>query len=265
MTEKLICLKYQKVAFAATGVKKAIFTRLRCKQWDCPACSKLNAWIWRNWLLQRLPEVAEQWWILTLTAHSRTRTLVRSMDNLRSNLDRFFKRVKRVFGEIEYVRVFEKHPTSQAVHVHIIVTGIAAFVAIGCSAKLQPMAIGTTTRGGRNGVWSVRSWVKKIAQECAMGYIADIKPIDGEPAKAVWYVTKYLTKEQGDLHVKGLRHVQVTTGIGSPPKIGSDLVWQTAYFIVAQMFEPNAAITDLNTGKVIDNDYWETKGFYPDE
>lgn len=209
--------------------------------------------------------MSEDWWILTLTASSFTRTLALSMDNLRSNIDRFFKRVKRVFGEVQYVRVFEKHPTSEAVHCHIIITGLSPYVAVGCSSKLQPMAFGCTTRRGRNGTWVLKTWVKKNAQELKMGYICDVKKIEGEAGRAVWYVTKYLTKAQADLHVKGLRHVQVTSGIGSPPRIDSDLVWSTAAYIVASMFEPNAAILDVNTGVTIDNNYWEARGFYPYE
>lgn len=265
MGEKLVCLRYQRVAFASTGVKKAIFTRLRCKQWSCEACAKTNAWIWRNWLLERLPEVSGEWWILTLTANENTRSRVTSMDNLRTRIDAFFKRVKRVFGDIEYVRVYEPHPTSEAVHVHFVVSGFSPYVAVGQSEKLQPMAIGVLTRKGRNGVWAVKTWIKITARDLGMGYIADIQLITGEPQKAVWYVTKYLTKEQGNLHVKGLRHVQVTSGIGSPPKVETELLWQTGFFIQARMFEAGASITDLNTGQVIDNDYWETCGFYPNE
>lgn len=265
MTERVICTRYVKVAYASTGQKQAILTRLRCKQWSCEACAKTNAWIWRNWLLNRLPEVSDEWWILTLTASSLTRTAWGSMDNIRSNLDRFMKRVKRVFGEIEYVRVFEKHPTSQAIHCHIIITGLSPYVAVGCSEKLQSVAYGVVTRRGRNGVWALRTWVKITAQACSMGYIADVQMINGEPSKATWYVTKYLTKAQADLHVKGLRHVQVTSGIGSPPKIDTDLVWNTAAYVVPQMFEAGTRVTDLNNGKVIDNNYWEVKEFYPDD
>lgn len=265
MSEALVCNRYKKVAFASTGHKEAIFTRLRCKQWSCPSCAKTNQWIWRNWLLKRLPEVSQQWWILTLTAHAQRRTAAQSMDNIRSNLDAFFKRLKRVMGDIEYVRVFEKHPSSEAIHCHIIISGITPFIAVGCSAKLQPMAIGTTTRRGRNGVWSIKTWVKKNAQALAMGYIADIKLIVGDTEKATWYVTKYLTKQQGELHVKGLRHVQVTSGIGSPPKESKDIVWQTAAYIVATMFDAGTSIVDINTGKMIDNNYWEHTNFYPDE
>lgn len=259
-----ICKRYMKVAYAHTGVKKAIFTRLRCKQWSCEACAKMNAWIWRNWLIKRLPKMGDEWWILTLTANSRTRERVTSMDNLRTNLDAFFKRVKRVFGHIEYVRVYEKHPTSDAVHVHIVICGLAPFVKFNVSKKGVKTAKGTYERKGRKGTWTVRTWVKKNAGDLKMGYIADVQKIQGEPVKAVWYVTKYLTKAQADLHVKGLRHVQVTSGIGSPKNEAEfDYEWNVTAYIVADMFEAGAKILDINTGETIDNAHWENHSFYP--
>lgn len=264
MSEASVCKLYKKVAFSQTGPKEAIFTRLRCKQWHCEFCAKKNASIWRAFLAEKLPTIGSQWFLLTLTAHSQTRSKNASMDNLRGNLDRFWKRVRRVFGKVEYVRTFEKHPTSEAVHVHYIVSGFTPYVAVGCSAKLQEMAIGVLTRGGRNGVWSLKTWVKIIAQACRIGYIADVRLLEGEISRAIWYVTKYLTKEQSDLHVKGLRHVQTTRGIGSPNQ-ERGLVWNTASYIVANMFPPNTAITDINTGKVIDNNHWEHTNFYPDK
>lgn len=258
-----VCKNYMKVAFSQTGHREAIMTRLRCKLWSCEPCAKLNAWIWRNWLLKRLPEVSDQWWLLTLTASRFYREKYSSLTNIRDHLDMFFKRVRRVFGEIEYVRVYEKHTTSVAIHCHIIICGITPYVAVGCSSKLQPMAIGVHKREYRNGVHSVKTWIKNTCQEIKMGFIADIQPITGEAGKAVWYVTKYLTKAQQDLNVKGLRHVQVTQGIGSPPKQGKDLHWDTAYYITARMLEAGTKIEDINTGDIIDNNYWEKHSFYP--
>lgn len=266
MNEVTHCKRYKKVAFAPTGNREAIFTRLRCKQWDCDFCSRRNQWIWRNWLIKRLPEVSDEWWLLTLTAHSQRRSAAHSMDSIRSNLDTFFKSLKRIQGAIEYVRVYEPHPTSQAIHTHIIIAGIHPFVAFGCSAKLQPMAIGTSTRRGRDGTWSIKTWVKKEAQRLSMGYIADIKLLQGGPIQASFYSTKYLTKDQSKLHFKGLRHVQVTRGIGSPPKMDNELEWQTAAYITPDMVGHKTRVTDINTGFVIEGDnYWERIGYYPEE
>jgi len=260
-----ICKNYMKVAFAATGHREALFTRLRCKLWSCDACARTNAWVWRNWLLKRIPEVSEEWWLLTLTASRFHREKYSSLDNIRAHLDAFFKRVKRVFGSIEYVRVYEKHPTSEAIHCHIIITGLSPYVAVGYSSKLRPMALAVLSRNSRNGVWSLKTWVKNQCQELKMGFIADIQKIIGEAQKAVWYVTKYLTKAQADLHVKGLRHVQVTTGIGSPPKQGSDLTWNTAAYVTAAMVGEKTKMRDLQTNGVIDQNHWEFHSFYPHE
>lgn len=260
----IYCTKYKKVAFSQTGPRDAIFSRLRCKQWSCDFCAAKNASIWRAFLKEKLPTVSDDWYLITLTANPSTRTRSQSLHNIRSNIDRMVKRIRRVFGDVEYVRTYEKHPTSEAIHAHIIMTGLTPYVAVGCSSKLQPMAIPVTTRTGRNGVWAVKTWFKKTSWETGMGYICDVQRITGDVFKCIWYVTKYLTKSQQDMHEKGLRHVQTTRGIGSP-KDENDLVWTTAAYIIPKMFPAGTRIDDLNTGFVIDNNYWEQTGFYPSE
>lgn len=259
-----VCKLYRKVAFSHTGPKEAIFTRLRCKQWSCPFCAKKNASIWRAFLKEKLPSVSDEWWLVTFTAHPNLRTKELSLANIRDNFDTMLKRIKRVFGKVEYVRTYEKHPTSQALHMHVIMSGLSPYVAIGYSVKLQPVAYAVLKRTGRNGVWAVRTWFKKIAQEVHMGYICDVRPLEGDISRAVWYVTKYLTKEQQNINVKGLRHVQTTRLIGSPQSAG-DKIWSVAPYIVPTMFAPNTSVVDLNTGEVIDNNYWEQHSFYPYE
>lgn len=261
-----VCKRYLKVAYAITGPKEALFTRLRCKQWTCDYCAAKNAAMWQYWLIEKLPKVSEKWYLVTLTAHSKTRTTLSSLDNLRSNIDALIKRVKRVFGgDIEYVRVYEKHPTSQAIHVHFIMAGLCPFVAVGCSAKLRPMAIGVLTRTQRNGVWSCKTWFKKTCGELGMGYIADVKELKGSSEQAAYYVTKYLTKDMQSIDVPYLRHVQVTRGIGAP-EFEKTYQWTPVSYITARTFdEPNTRVTDLDTGEIIDNNYWETSSFYPNE
>lgn len=261
-----VCTKYLKVAYTVTGPKKALLTRLRCKQWSCDHCAEKNANLWRYWLIKRLPEVSGEWWLMTLTASSFTRTTEASLANLRDNIDRLIKRMRRVFGTpIEYVRVYEKHPSSEAIHVHFIVSGITPYVAVGCSAKLQEMAVGVLSRKWRSGIWSVKTWLKITTQALKMGYIADIKRLEGDAQFAAYYVTKYLTKDMQSFHVPYLRHVQVTNGIGSP-EFEKTYTWIPVSYITARTFdEPNTSVTDIDTGEIIDNNYWENKGFYPSE
>jgi hypothetical protein len=128
---------------------------------------------------------------------------------------------------------------------------------------MRPVAIGVLSRNSRNGVWAVKSWVKKTAQELDMGYIADIRKLEGDPKHAAWYVTKYCTEKQGNVHVKGLRHIQVTSGIGSPPESEGDLVWQTAAYVTSSMLGHKTDMTDLQTGAIINDNHWEHTGYYP--
>lgn len=256
------CPKYSRVAFTTTGHKEALFSRLRCKQWTCDYCAAKNAAIWAAFLSEKLPLISEDWWLLTITADRYTRSKEASLKNIRDRIDILMKRVKRVFGEINYVRVYEKHPSSSAIHAHLIVSGLSPYVAVGCSSKLRPMAIGVLKRSTRNGVWSVRTWFKKTCGEIGMGYIIDVQQIENNPKVAVGYVTKYLTKSQQDLDTVGLRHVQTSRAIGGP-KNDTEHTWEVAFYITAKMFPPNTKITDLNTGEVIDNNYWEMRDFYP--
>lgn len=259
-----VCKRYLKVAYAVTGHKSAVVTRLRCKQWACEYCAEKNARIWQYWLVKRLPEISPDWFLITLTANENTRTTLASLENLRNGIDALIKRMKRVWGDdIEYVRVFEKHPTSQAIHVHIIMTGITPYVVHGCSVKLRPMAIGVTNRTGHRGTWSLTTWLKINARALKMGYIAHSKQLEGDPKTAAFYLTKYLTKDMQAIDVPYLRHVQVTKGIGSP-QFEKTYDWVPVSYITARTFdEPNTQVKDIDTGEIIDNRYWEVYSFYP--
>jgi len=203
---------------------------------------------------------------VTLTAHPEVRDEYGSLQNIRKKIDRLIKRVKRVWGnDIEYVRVFEPHPTSKAIHVHFIISGLTPFVVPGCSSKLRPMAVGVISRKGHRGTWAAQTWFKMVCHELKMGYMANVKRLIGNAENTAFYITKYATKDQGGIHVRYLRHIQVTQGVGKP-QFDDTYDWTPVNYITPYTFtEANTKITDLDTGLIIDNNYWETKGFYPDD
>jgi len=256
------CPKYSRVAWLITTPKTALFARLRCKQWDCDHCSKKNASIWRAYLTKQLPIVSDNWWLVTLTASSLTRSQLESLANIRDNLEKLFKRMKRVFGHIEYVRVYERHPTSEALHVHMILSGLTPFVVHTLSKRLKRVSTGVLVRKGRKGTWTVRTWLKKVAQECKMGYICDVQHIEDGPLQAMFYITKYLMKALQDIKIAYLRHVQTTKGIGSPTQEKQE-GWNVGHYITARDFLPGTVVTDMNTGTIVDNNYWEVYSLYP--
>lgn len=260
-----VCERYLKIAYTVTGYKQALMTRLRCKQWTCDYCAKKNAGIWQYWLIKRLPEVSGDWYLVTLTAHSKKRTELASFDNLRKNIDALIKRARRVWGKgIQYARVYERHPSSEAIHVHFIMCGLTPFVENSMSSKKKPVSRGVVTRKGRKGTWSTKTWFKKACHELKMGYMADVKRLTGTPEQAAYYVTKYLTKDQGSFHVPHLRHIQVTQGIGAP-EFEKKYDWKPVSYLVSGMFEPNTQITDIDTGFVVNNNFWEHTGYYPND
>jgi len=124
------------------------------------------------------------------------------------------------------------------------------------------MSIGTLSRRGRQGVWSVKTWFKKVCQELKIGQQADVQKIEGEPEQAIGYIGKYLTKSQQDIPIKGLRHVQATKGIGGP-KHETNPDWKVKAFITPYDFEAGTRVTDIQTGEIIDNNYWEIHGLWP--
>lgn len=278
------CARYSKVAWArprqndldavsdsgdigrgrsrARANRVVLFTRLRCRQWDCDYCARQNQRIWRGFLHEKLPEIASDWWMVTLTASSLTRTTMESYKNLQAGIDVLMKRIRRHHGEIEYVRTFERHPSSEAIHAHFIICGLAPYVLTGAWPNHQPGYLAVIERPYRAGCWTVQTYLKKMAHEAGMGYMADGKPLSGP--LAVNYVTKYLTKDLQGINIKGMRHVQTTRGIGSPA-VESDYQWTVADYATAKDFQPGEAVQDLQTGQTVEADYWNEFNYYPPE
>lgn len=235
--------------------------RLRCKKWSCTFCAPQNAMHWRKFLFRKLPEVANGWQLVTLTAHSKLRGYGESMDNLRKNLDRLIKRMKRIWQSMQYVRVFEIHPSGEAVHCHMIVSGLTPYV------RRMENRNGTVSfkpemeRRARKGYWSAKTWLKVTCCEIGIGYIADVTDRRENPMAAARYITKYLTKGQGALHTKGLRHVQTSRAIGSPDDSSTEN-WQ----VTPNLWGSEARglpIKDLTIRKDIPSSYWRDNYVYP--
>lgn len=246
------------------GQRKGIvlFTRLRCKQWSCEYCAAKNQAIWRAFLYDKMPQVSSEWWLMTLTAHSRMRTQDASYKNLQRGIDVLIKRVRRVFGDVDYVRVFEKHPTSEALHAHLCISNLSPFVVPGCHRNLQAGYLAVINREGHTGTWALKTWLKKSAQECQIGYQADVSPLDNR--YSVHYATKYLTKASQEISIKGVRHVQTTRRIGSPQS-ETDRKWSVGDYVTARDFYAGETVIDLNTGEALSPDYWSDFEVYPPE
>lgn len=256
------CQRYARVAWSHQPGNVCLFTRLRCKQWSCPYCAKANQKMWRAFLGGQLPIVSDEWWHVTLTAHSRMRSEQASYKNLQVGIDRIIKRIRRVFGKVEYVRVFEPHPTSQALHAHLLISNLTPFVVPGCHKNLQPGFLAVTHRDSYTGAWSVRTWLKKAAQGVQIGYQCDVKRC--ESGFAVFYITKYLTKAQGNISVKGLRHVSTSRRVGSP-SMESEHRWEVGNFITSLDMGRDEVLLDIQVGISLPYMDVASFGLYPPE
>lgn len=253
---------FHPVNSASFGSQSVLFTRLACGQWSCSYCARKMQKKWRAFLAERLPEISTDWQLLTLTSKGSVREQVSSYRLLQQGIDVFMKRIRRVHGEIDYVRTYEAQKKEGTLHAHFIITGFSPYVVPGCWRNLQPGYLAVLERRWRVGVWSLQTYLKNMAHECGMGYMADARPLPSY--QAVNYVTKYLTKELQEINIKGLRHVQTTRRVGSP-ELESEYRWNVTDFVTARDFRAGETILDLQTNAKIDSEYWSVFDAYPPE
>lgn len=257
-----ICPSYSRVCwyYDAENMRVVVF-RLRCGAWKCPVCAVVNRRVWREFLNKRLPKVAGQWWLMTLTARADTRGRIESYKQLQHGIDVLIKRFRRAFGSVQYVRVFEKHPSSDALHAHFIITGLSDYVSVQKSKNGRMCYRCTNFRRGKVGFWALRTFLKKTAQAARMGYIADIKTVS-QAGKAIRYITEYLTKETQDIAIKGLRHVQTTRGIGSPKNASKNALY-VGYRLNKRDLVAGMAVYDADKRSTVPDAYWQDGNVYP--
>jgi len=255
----LFCPNFQLVVWKFVPGEPAIMVRLRCKSWQCEYCSKKNRELWRSHLKKRIGKIGGSWWFITLTAHENTRTPGTSLSNLRTNLDRLFKRIRRVWKRIDYVRVYETHQLG-AFHAHIVMQGLSDRVQK-MVGKNQVEYFRPTSEQRGAGNWSVRTWFRRNSRQIGMGYMVDVQFIQTIP-QVVNYITKYMTKEAQAFWVKGLRRIQTSERIGAanPRSQGGWQVGPVVYGGAVQW----QSIRDADLKITIPAEYWRDHVTYPE-
>jgi len=214
--------------------------------------------MWRSHLKKRIGKLGGDWYFLTLTAHENIRTPAGSLDNIRKNLDRLFKRVRRVWGKIQYVRVYEKHKKG-AFHTHVVISGLSDRVDRK-QARNKQIHYKPASGISYKGTWGVQTWFRRNARELGMGFMVHIVHLDST-AKTVNYITKYLTKDCQNFEHRYLRRIQTSQGIGSPFERGSG-DWNVVTSIWRGMLG-DCELTDLNLKMTIPVSYWRDNIVYP--
>lgn len=193
--------------------------RLRCNQWSCESCAKVNQSRWRNHLLKTAVRLSDDWTLITITAPANAHYSMVTLKVIMKNFDRFSKRLQRHFGRFEYIRVYEQHK-SKEFHCHVL-----CGVKIACTESEWEKKNDKVYYRGK-----AYKAVKKHAMESGLGYILDVRPLVDTSGNslsslyAIRYISKYLTKNVGAEMPKGTRRIQCSRKIGSP-KVSSALVW----------------------------------------
>lgn len=239
---------------------RVIMSRLRCKQWSCDYCAQKNREMWRSHLKKRIGRIGGEWWFITITAAEWYREAAKSLENLRRGLDLLFKRIRRVFGKVEYVRVFEVHKNG-AYHAHLVMCGLASYVEKR-RAQNGCMAFTPTNKKGRY-IWSLQTYLKKTCRSLKMGYMVDVSRVNGT-AQCVNYICKYITKDTQAFMCRNLRRIQTSSKIGACASRDTAKGW-----IVAQhVWASDAAgmpVYDANLKITINPSFWRENIVYPPE
>jgi len=253
------CPFFSLVAYNQTTPDVVLMKRVRCGSWQCSYCARENRRLWAAHLRHRLPRVSPDWWFLTLTAHENTRTPENSLQNIRSNIDRLFKRLRRIYANIQYCRVFEVHEKG-AFHAHFILTGISNRVQKTILKNGAEMFRATDEPKGK-GNWSIRVWFRRTCRQFGMGYMVDCDKVDGI-TQVVSYIVKYLTKKKQNFFAKNLRRVQTSQGIGGLRQGGAS-GWNIGARVFRTSIPAGARLYDDDRRVWVGDDYWKENLTYP--
>lgn len=180
-----------------------IIHKTRCKQWNCPYCAPINQLQHTIRIangIRKLQDSGYKFGFVTLTSHERLKDFESTYSVFKSAWKKLSQRYRRVctetFGlEPYYVWVIERHKNGR-LHVH------------GFFAYDIP-----------------KRWWKNNARECGFGYQADSQLVENA-GHAVSYVTKYLSKQQGqDYPIKGVRRVNYSQKFPCADSMGFDATW----------------------------------------
>lgn len=239
---------------------RIVMSRIRCKMWSCPYCAKINRELWRSHLKKRIGRLGGEWWFITITAAEWYREQAKSLENLRRGLNLLFKRIRRVFGKVDYVRVYELHKKG-AFHAHIIISSLSGRVRYRRARSGLRCFYPTEKRDLET--WSLKTWFKKTSRALKMGYMVDVQKVDGIQ-KVVNYICKYITKEKQNFDVRGLRRIQTSSAIGAANPREAGKGWNVGGHVWAGDAK-GLPLYDANLKLTINPSYWLNNIVYPPE
>jgi hypothetical protein len=252
----------QNLRLHALSQDRAIFIRLRCKQWGCDYCTSVNRKQWQIHLKNKLPKIGSIWSMITVTARAKAHRFNTTLEAIIKNWDKLMKRLKRLWGNFEYVRVYEKHKSGEF-HAHMLVS-YQPGDSYSENAYKQ-------IKGKRRYRGTAHKELKYSSFEVGLGFIVDFSPIlhagiDDylhQINRTVSYVTKYMTKNLKDMP-KGARRVQTSRKIGSVKEDSKNNdLWIARHFLYEGDIENLGKIEDVSRKHTVTFDDFEKLQVYP--
>jgi len=254
----------------ALNKERLMLVRLRCKKWDCPYCAQINAYKWRMAIKARIESVGfDGWALLTVTARGKAHRHGTTLQKIMASGDRFFKRLRRAFGNFDYVRVYERHKSGNF-HMHILarispddIADMRVWRSYGRTNDDGVIIKETRYRG------MAHILLKKAAFGVGLGYICDFSPIilsgiDDENHAintVVYYVTKYLTKDIQGNFPKGTRRVQASKNFKfNKVNVNDEGRWEKVLQVYYTDVLKLGDIRDLTRKRLIDIELFEILG-----
>lgn len=221
-------------------------------------------------MLQVENDPEKKWTFFTFTLQAKDHKQgVSSLHYWRNSWDKLMKRLKREYGNFDYVRVFEQHK-SGAFHVHML-------------ASCRPDDLREVIREDGKRVHTSKI-VKAHLTSLKLGYIHDCKPLeeDGTHEQSSYaalvsaYLAKYLTKDiQGDVreilkaeNMGRVRMIQTSQGFAQTPTQEGDRVWTVGPIRESEAIEiwhNNIDVRDVDRRITLTDDDFYGYDHYPNK
>lgn len=259
------CKNFRGIVHSEYQPSKHIFSRTRCKMWQCPYCWKVNQAQWRAVLFKQLPALSKVWSFHTITMKSSDHTHKRTAETIRTKWDVLMKRLKRAYGNFSYVRVLEQHRSGEW-HIHLL-----------ASFHISPDDLRTVRNKDGSIKYQYSAFLKRtVFPECGFGKISSVSNLmpelgddTGSVAKAIGYVTKYMTKRDDGFETTAkqakIRIIQTSRDIKFKPE-KSDEQWMLKSGVYLDEIMRGEIWIDLNRGgEIITEKHFEDSFMYPDD
>jgi hypothetical protein len=256
---------------------------VRCKQWSCPVCSKVNARQWKNHVLTtlaiRLRGLSWVFCTITATGNANKAGAYYTLKNLQQGWNILRGKMRRWNGNetFEYLRIFEKHMDGQfgGYHMHMICAVGEMYgqkkedFAKVLEREARARKLGLKPRKRLKREKHPTRWLKDAAVGSKLGNQTDFQQIGSNTMRVAGYMIKYIFKQLDILEFPMYqRRIQTSRKFGSPNtrRNKNGRMWRPKSAIFLHDLRKYGTIRDLTMKRLVtEEDFEGGKLWYPAE